>query len=345
MKVSVAMATFNGSAFISEQLESLAAQNLLPCELVICDDGSTDGTLELIEIFSKAAPFPVRIFRNEVTLGFAENFLKAARLCSGDWISFCDQDDVWLPNKLEDVQAAVQKDQRPIIILQKAYLCKADLSHQNKLFPDRLRGGYYPPRSQFGFWVWPGLLQTVHASILDLRNERTPPRSYFPGHDLMPHDKWTCMIGNATCGILVLSGAAALYRRHEKALTGSYSGQTVRDRVGKALPVGGFHYQFLSEVANETADYLQTLATLAPAKSAEDFANASRGFRHLSRIQSTRARLYEADSFPKRNSAFFKMIWLRGYYGSSMTALGWKSLLKDTLFLFGMVGIYRRKKL
>tara|TARA_R100001369_G_scaffold92812_2_gene140046 strand:- start:19090 stop:20109 length:1020 start_codon:yes stop_codon:yes gene_type:complete len=339
------MATFNGSKFISEQLESLAAQKFLPWELVICDDGSTDNTLELIDSFSKFAPFPVRVFRNESTLGFAENFLKAARLCSGDWISFCDQDDFWLPNKLEDVQAAIKKDKRPIIILQYAFLCDADLSHQKKLFPDRLDAGYYPPRSQFGFWVWPGLLQTVHASIFDFRDDRTLPRSYFPGHDLMPHDKWTCMIGNATCGIRVLSGAAALYRRHEEALTGSYAGQSVTRRISKALPVGSVHYKFLSEVADETAEYLQTLARLSTDKNAENFSTASCSFFHLGRILYTRARLYEADSIIKRVSTFLTMIRIRGYFGSSMTALGGKSMLKDTLVLFGILGPSRRKKI
>ena len=89
------MATFNGDTYLSPQLQSLARQTLLPHELVVCDDGSTDRTLEIVRAFAADAPFPVRVHRNDEHLGFADNFLKAAVLCGGELIAFCDQDDVW----------------------------------------------------------------------------------------------------------------------------------------------------------------------------------------------------------------------------------------------------------
>jgi glycosyltransferase involved in cell wall biosynthesis len=97
------MATYNGARFLREQLDSIATQTLLPYELVICDDGSTDATLEIAGQFAKEVSFPVRIYQNESNLGFADNFLKAASLCEGDWIAFSDQDDIWLPHKLATV--------------------------------------------------------------------------------------------------------------------------------------------------------------------------------------------------------------------------------------------------
>jgi len=101
--ISIAMATYNGESFLAEQLDNLAKQTLKPLELVVCDDGSTDDTVAILEGFAALAPFPVSIHRNGTRLGHTENFLKAANLCSGKWIGFCDQDDVWLPNKLEVV--------------------------------------------------------------------------------------------------------------------------------------------------------------------------------------------------------------------------------------------------
>ena len=65
MKISIAMATYNGERFIREQLNSLAAQTRLPDELVVVDDGSVDRTLEILEQFKRKAAFAVRIFRNE----------------------------------------------------------------------------------------------------------------------------------------------------------------------------------------------------------------------------------------------------------------------------------------
>ncbi|MGA8529432.1 MAG: glycosyltransferase, partial [Acidobacteriaceae bacterium] len=99
-RISVAMATYNGEKYIREQLDSIARQSLLPYELVVTDDGSTDGTLEMVEDFARSAPFPVKIHRNDVRLGFADNFFKAASLCEGELIAFSDQDDVWLEDKL-----------------------------------------------------------------------------------------------------------------------------------------------------------------------------------------------------------------------------------------------------
>lgn len=101
MLISVAMATYNGQRYLRAQLESIAAQTVLPSELVVSDDGSDDSTLALIESFAKHAPFPVRILTKEIHLGFADNFLYAAAVCKHELVAFCDQDDVWLPNKLE----------------------------------------------------------------------------------------------------------------------------------------------------------------------------------------------------------------------------------------------------
>jgi glycosyltransferase involved in cell wall biosynthesis len=81
--VSVAMATYNGAAFLDAQLASIAAQTRTPDELVVCDDGSSDGTVEIVERFARRAPFAVRLIRNEQRLGYGENFMKAARHCRG----------------------------------------------------------------------------------------------------------------------------------------------------------------------------------------------------------------------------------------------------------------------
>jgi glycosyltransferase involved in cell wall biosynthesis len=99
--VSVALCTYNGARFLDEQLASLAAQTWRPLELVVCDDRSTDSTLAILAKFASTASFPVRIVQNGAWLGYKSNFKKAACLCQGELITFCDQDDIWLPTKLE----------------------------------------------------------------------------------------------------------------------------------------------------------------------------------------------------------------------------------------------------
>jgi glycosyltransferase involved in cell wall biosynthesis len=98
---SVAMCTYNGARFVGEQLESIAAQSRPPAELVVCDDGSADGTVGVVERFAASAPFPVRLFVNGKNLGSTKNFERAVSLCAGDLVALSDQDDVWLPEKLE----------------------------------------------------------------------------------------------------------------------------------------------------------------------------------------------------------------------------------------------------
>lgn len=100
-KISIALCTYNGGDFLSEQLESYLKQTKLPDELVICDDCSGDKTISVIEDFSKKSPFPVHFYVNEKNLGSTKNFERAISLCSGDLMFLSDQDDVWEPNKIE----------------------------------------------------------------------------------------------------------------------------------------------------------------------------------------------------------------------------------------------------
>ena len=109
-KFSVAMCTYNGARFIGEQLASIAAQTRLPDELVVCDDRSTDRTVECIREFVRNAPFPVRLIQNEKNLGSTKNFERAIDLCTGDFIALADQDDVWLPEKLHRLESALTNE-------------------------------------------------------------------------------------------------------------------------------------------------------------------------------------------------------------------------------------------
>jgi glycosyltransferase involved in cell wall biosynthesis len=112
--VSVALCTCNGSRFLAEQLQSIVVQTRLPQELVICDDASTDDTVSIIQAFSRSTPFPVKLFQNSERLGPAKNFEKAIRLCEGEIIFLCDQDDCWKPLKVERMVQALEKHPQAI---------------------------------------------------------------------------------------------------------------------------------------------------------------------------------------------------------------------------------------
>lgn len=100
LTISIAMCTYNGEKYLQEQLDSFLRQTRLPDELVVCDDCSQDGTIQILQAFAAQAPFPIRLFINPENLGFSKNFEKAISLCQGDIIAISDQDDQWLPEKL-----------------------------------------------------------------------------------------------------------------------------------------------------------------------------------------------------------------------------------------------------
>jgi glycosyltransferase involved in cell wall biosynthesis len=108
--ISVAMCTFNGARYLGEQLASIAAQTLLPDELIVCDDRSSDETLTILENFARSSMFPVRLFVNDENLGPAKNFEQALRLCRGELIAFSDQDDIWYPRKLAQLVGILDQD-------------------------------------------------------------------------------------------------------------------------------------------------------------------------------------------------------------------------------------------
>ena len=100
-EVSVAMATYNGGRFLREQLDSIHRQTLQPVEVILCDDGSGDDTVEIARRFAAEVSYRVVVDAHGERLGYSENFLRAIRQCRGEGIALCDQDDVWEPRKLE----------------------------------------------------------------------------------------------------------------------------------------------------------------------------------------------------------------------------------------------------
>ena len=100
--ISVAMATYNGQDYIKEQLVSILNQNKRVDEIVICDDCSTDNTINIIkEFLEENSNLDIRLFINKENVGYKINFKKALSYCKGEYIFLCDQDDIWLANKVE----------------------------------------------------------------------------------------------------------------------------------------------------------------------------------------------------------------------------------------------------
>ena len=101
--VSVALATYNGARYLEPLLASIEAQDHARLEIVVADDGSTDGTLDLLA--RRAWRRPHRILPAAPRAGVIGNFSRALDACEGDHLALADQDDVWTPTKLSALLA------------------------------------------------------------------------------------------------------------------------------------------------------------------------------------------------------------------------------------------------
>lgn len=110
LTVGVAMCVYNGERFLSQQLESIATQDILPSSMVVFDDGSTDGTWALLKMWAANVPFPVQVKRNREKLGVVRNFEQACSLLDTELVFLADQDDIWYPHKIRTFVNAFADD-------------------------------------------------------------------------------------------------------------------------------------------------------------------------------------------------------------------------------------------
>ncbi|HVK97977.1 MAG TPA: glycosyltransferase family 2 protein [Flavisolibacter sp.] len=104
--ISVVICTYNGEPFLREQLDSILNQTWINLEIIISDDRSTDATLTIAHEYA-ARDLRIKIFKNDSNLGLKKNFERALGYASAEWIAISDQDDIWLPKKIEKLVEAI----------------------------------------------------------------------------------------------------------------------------------------------------------------------------------------------------------------------------------------------
>lgn len=127
-KVSVAVCTFNGSEFIKEQLLSIINQTRKPDEIVVCDDISSDETIEVVRTVLESTNISYSVVVNESRLGVTKNFEKAISMCNGDIVFTSDQDDCWVENKIERILEEFSKKSTVNLVFSNAELVDSDFN-------------------------------------------------------------------------------------------------------------------------------------------------------------------------------------------------------------------------
>lgn len=131
------MATYNGAQYIKEQIDSLLHQTRMPDEIVIVDDCSTDDTVKIIRYFQNEFPF-IKLIENKKNVGVNGNFVKALMHCNGDYIIFCDQDDIWKNEKVQVLfskMKEIEKKGVPAIVSSSAICVNNEMKHVGRMGP------------------------------------------------------------------------------------------------------------------------------------------------------------------------------------------------------------------
>jgi len=335
LTVSVLLATCNGERFLEEQLATIAAQSVLPAELVVCDDASSDETPGVLARFAATAPFPMRITSTGSRLGFRANFMRGTGLCRGDLIAFCDQDDRWHPGKLESMVAAFTG---PSVLLafHDAAILHADGTRAGSIYPNWRRGIDWPALTAFPWAFSPGLTQVFRRSLcaLDwlwpLSVDHTAPG------ERLAHDRWYFFLASVLGTIRYVPERLVDYRQHE-ANTYGMSGlapQRLRRWRGE-LATAGEAVDLRATAAANRAALIEQIGAAMPEVASESL-RAAAVYREFAERYRGRVAAHAGASVRQRLAAMLRLLAVGGY-GRGGWRFGVQALALD--LLGGVMGL------
>jgi glycosyltransferase involved in cell wall biosynthesis len=222
IKTSVAMCTFNGEQFLKEQIDSILNQSVSIDEIIVCDDGSTDLTISILEEYSKKNPNLFKIYKNEINLKSVKNFEKGISLCSGEIIFLSDQDDIWELNKVEKMIHYF--DQNPNIdVLATNGFCIDDNSKVHEKYaiwdvPQFLRD----KNIEFDYFSLIAFVTNISTGAsMAFRKSILKEIMPFPKIKDFHHDEWIAMYAAKKESFELLNGKYFYYRIHKNQQVGS----------------------------------------------------------------------------------------------------------------------------
>lgn len=321
MKISIAMATYNGARYLSEQLDSFLRQTRQPDELVVCDDCSQDGTLDILRRFKQQAPFPVHIYQNERNLGFVRNFEKALSLCSGDILFLSDQDDVWFENRLAIIEQEFSAHPEKMVVLNDLEITTENLKPTGRSKLGNIRDvGHDETYFMTGCGTvlrraWLGIVLPIPEVI---------------GYHRIAHDLWINKLADILGLRLIIKQPLQFYRRHGNNASSSLSNSTNKLSRLKLLAI----YSLKNTQGNWMVDITHTrlyLNRLEESRMQLKILNASERLEQAITILRNRLPALEQRraiaSRPRwRRLPDLVRFWLSGGYRNFA---GWKSALKD----------------
>ncbi|MDB9235520.1 glycosyltransferase family 2 protein [Halorubrum ezzemoulense] len=217
--VSVAMCTYNGEEFLSEQLESILNQTRIPDEIVVVDDCSDDKTIEILGEFQESYPSVVKIFENKKNIGITKNFQKSISLTSGDLIAFSDQDDIWKETKLEKCINKLLSDPEQLVC-HNSKIFQREKNTNRTLWDTRS-----PPDAKDATRQGMRLIQGNYVQGATMMFTKDLIDEILPIPENWSHDWYIALMGAIISGIIEVDEELLYYRQHNNNAVGSPQSQ------------------------------------------------------------------------------------------------------------------------
>ena len=315
MKLSVAICTYNGEAYLREQLESILNQTLPVDEIILCDDGSTDNTVKIARSVLEEGKVPFRIIENGRSLGVAANFLHALKSSCGDYVFTCDQDDIWVKNKVELFATEIQKTNR-LLYFSDGLLVDGDGRSRNVKLWDVYRVPYLESSESLYMkhlvrnGIVTGAAMCVSRALIDSVDEIPTP---------FLHDEWLSIVATAKDSIRAINHVTFYYRQHGKNVVGAEK-QSFKTRAKRWIA----NFKAIEEIREQRCKRASEIAAISRHTPQESLTEACYSFWLDLKASSTQGK------WP-RFCCYWKHLFA-GNYTRFYTGL--RGFLRDVLVLF-----------
>ena len=238
MKLSILLATYNGEKYLSAQLDSLLSQSYSDFVIYISDDYSTDGTQNVINDYAAKYPDKIIDLNNKEHFGCAKkNFFNLVDKVDSDIYMFCDQDDVWLPNKIEDtlriynnLSAADKK--KPVLVHTDLKVVDGELNIINRSFFDHMQ-----MKRNVSNWqnytvqnYVTGCTMLINKPLADLYKLN---KQFLNADNILMHDYFFAFLASLLGRVEFLDEATMLYRQHGNNSVGAKDVRSVKYALNK----------------------------------------------------------------------------------------------------------------
>ena len=234
--IDILLATYNGEKYLPELLSSLEQQTYTDWKLIIIDDCSKDKTIDILHSFKETSKHSIEIFVNPKPVGCGkDNFFALAKKSTSDYIAFCDQDDVWLPNKLETCMQAMcdaEKENTSLPILVYSDLKVVD-NNLNPISPSFFSYSNYRKNPQLQHIICQN--QITGCTILAnkaLNQLCIQAQNY---DQILMHDSWYGITAMTFGKVIYINRPLILYRQHGNNSVGAINANSIQYKLHRLL--------------------------------------------------------------------------------------------------------------